>query len=81
MIQVINCDLFTSSNIQLLYIQRQRTILEEAYRIYQSMCPAHRIDLFDRVQAIPDTRNKNSIVQIKCPKTRYGIKVRNSGGT
>ncbi len=49
--------------------------LREVYTIYNSMCSPYLNDLnvFDRVQTIYDTRNKNSIAHNKCLTTMYGI--------
>ncbi len=67
-------DLLARSHIQLLYIQRQRAILEEVYNIYHSICPAYVNELLESVQKMYGTRNKCDIVQIKMQNEKMWFK-------
>ncbi len=59
---------------------KARAVLEEVYKIYDSMCPTYLNDQLKRCQNMHDTRNKNLSVQTKCQTTRYGIDFYLSGG-
>ncbi len=58
-----------------MYIQRQRAILEEVYKIYHSIYPAYVNELLERVQHMYATGNKCTIVQIKMQNDKIWYKL------
>ncbi len=57
------CDVRARCHIQLFYIQRQRAILEEVYKINHSICAAYVNELLKSVQNMYCTRKKYNIVR------------------
>ncbi len=66
-------DLLERANMPFLFIQRQRVLLMEAFKIYNKQSPLYLHDLLLQTGNEKSLRNNYSLVQPKCFSFTYGL--------